>query len=155
MTNFMDDYRKGLRKIRETMRAEYQNLKDEMKVDFLKQAENQFDKDFKAATEEIGQVTVATKTKTKTKTKKRAPKIKAGYTLAIAFINPVRTILLSGSMPKSEVALKIMQTGLLRKADVQKHDDGVQRFYKTLDRTRKLMMERNLLTTKNGVWSLV
>jgi hypothetical protein len=86
--------------------------------------------------------------------KKRAKRIKSGFTPPEQFVAKVKSHLSNGPMLKKDLAFKIIAMGGLLEADLHKHRDGQYRFYKTLDRTRRLMTDNATLKVNNGMWQL-
>jgi len=138
----------------ETIKKKYLNrMRQEMKQEFLKEAEREFDREF---SQQFEKPTRAKKKPSKKKT--RAKKVMKGHTKAEDFIPAVTAFLKrnNGRASKKDIAQHILLSGTLTDVDVQTHSDGKYRFYKTLDRTRKIMVEADDLSTNNrsGIWEL-
>lgn len=137
----------------EALKKKYLNqVKEEMKQEFLKQAAEEFDREF-------DQEFPTVKLKVKKPKPSRVKKITQGYTKAEDFIPTVEEYLRkhNGKAHKRKIAEHILLSGVLTKLDVHKHTDGVYRFYKTLDRTRRLMIARGKLHVnegRTGFWEL-
>jgi hypothetical protein len=103
-------------------------------------------------------VAMASSSKKGKKRKETRPRAKKGtYTEAETFSPMVIGLLIQhGPMKKNQIAEELTkQNGVLNSVDLEKHPDGVPRFYKTLDRTRKLLLKNNhIVINTKGTWEL-
>lgn len=88
--------------------------------------------------------------------KRKVKKMMGGFTKAENLIPFVTHCLNSyGPLTLSELKDKILDMKVLVAADYFVHSDGTYRFYKTLGRTKKIMLENQILVdTENGTWKL-
>lgn len=140
--------------IRKLLREKIVLLREELEREYLNQAKKDFESEFDSFLQEDAECSVQIKhKKQKTKVKVRAKKIFQGFTKPEDFVPIVRNILADGPKSKNDVAIEIIQMGILNKLDLVRHTDGKFRFYKSLDRTRRLMLDE-LQPRPDGLWAL-
>lgn len=140
--------------IRKLLKAKMSQIRQELRQQYIdqqaKEAAKNFDDEFKSLFEDDGIPSIA-----QVKTKPKAKKVLKGFTRPEELVGRVKKILAGGPKSKKEIALEILQMGGLTKLDLSIHSDGTYRYYKSLDRTRRLMMDRGeLVNTPNGDWML-
>jgi hypothetical protein len=141
-------------RIKEKYEAKIQQLKVEMKQEFLAQAEKDFDKEFNSLSTVISPSLVAKESREVKKTKKK--RRMKGFTKPETLLRPVITTLKEhGPTTKRKLCAEIIKQNNLCDEDLEQHSDGVLRVYKTLDRTRRILVDKGVLETKGGVWKLV
>lgn len=96
------------------------------------------------------------KTKVARKSKPTTKKLMSGFTPAKKFIPVVEQCLKEhgGSLSKKELSEEILKMKILVGNDLGIHADGQRRFYKTLDRTKREMIDLGILSTHEGIWQL-
>lgn len=130
-----------LKKYKEKMKLYEEQVLAELKQEHLEKAGKEFDAELKNLTQ----------------LKPKIKRITKGYTKPEKFISPVRAILIENnfSVAKKVICERILSKCNLTEKDVEKLSDGVPRFHKTLDKTRRLMKDQGVLDSKNGIWTLM
>lgn len=130
-------------------------VREELKRECLQQAEKVFEEEYEAQ--------VKTKPRLRTEVqpnpKKRRTRITKGFTKPEELVKPVMTLLSDGRVTsKANIFADILQMhdrGVfhLKLTDLEKHSDGKLRVYKSLDRTRRILLATNRIgISGNGCW---